>query len=286
MRRHPQGLQGAGVSGRELEGRVGGPGQEEDQRPLNSDALDMDNPHVILKNGAEGDQRTGSARKAAHFHVEVELQRLAGSVVQPRARGRYGMQPARKRRCSTRPAEAEEFTMVDPLMRAFVAGQLKYAADNHLASWRPTSTPTSVSRSATRRAHQKAVWSRDNRTAGFRLCGEGGKAIRIECRIGQAKDLKSRIWRSGGAARGGHRRASRRSSDRLMRHSRAMPITASFAPGLPKTLREATECLDQVQDAARRARRRRWIDHYVHTAEMGTVRNTTGASPTGADARV
>src|SRR5690606_18484219 len=32
----------------------------------------------------------------------------------------------------------------------------------------------------------KAVWSRDNRTAGFRLCGEGTKAIRIECRIGGA----------------------------------------------------------------------------------------------------
>ena len=25
-------------------------------------------------------------------------------------------------------------------------------------------------------APTKAVWSRDNRTAGFRLCGEGGKA--------------------------------------------------------------------------------------------------------------
>ena len=30
------------------------------------------------------------------------------------------------------------------------------------------------------------MWSRDNRTAGFRLCGEGSKAIRIECRIGGA----------------------------------------------------------------------------------------------------
>lgn len=29
-----------------------------------------------------------------------------------------------------------------------------------------------------------AAWSVDNRTAGFRLCGEGTKAVRIECRIG------------------------------------------------------------------------------------------------------
>jgi glutamine synthetase len=33
-------------------------------------------------------------------------------------------------------------------------------------------------------APTKAIWSRDNRTAGYRLCGEGTKAIRIECRVG------------------------------------------------------------------------------------------------------
>lgn len=33
-------------------------------------------------------------------------------------------------------------------------------------------------------APTKAVWSVDNRTASFRLCGDGTKAIRVECRIG------------------------------------------------------------------------------------------------------
>ncbi|WP_417685722.1 glutamine synthetase family protein [Roseibium sp.] len=33
-------------------------------------------------------------------------------------------------------------------------------------------------------APTKTVWSIDNRTAGFRLCGEGTKALRVECRIG------------------------------------------------------------------------------------------------------
>ena len=32
-------------------------------------------------------------------------------------------------------------------------------------------------------APTKAVWSADNRTAGFRLCGEHTKGIRVECRI-------------------------------------------------------------------------------------------------------
>jgi glutamine synthetase len=35
-------------------------------------------------------------------------------------------------------------------------------------------------------APTKAVWSVDNRTASFRLCGDGTKAVRVECRIGGA----------------------------------------------------------------------------------------------------
>ena len=70
------------------------------------------------------------------------------------------------------------------LMRAFVAGQLKYARDityflaPYINSYKRFQAGTF--------APTKAVWSRDNRTAGFRLCGEGSKAIRIECRIGGA----------------------------------------------------------------------------------------------------
>ena len=33
-------------------------------------------------------------------------------------------------------------------------------------------------------APTKAIWSVDNRTAGFRLCGEDSKGVRVECRIG------------------------------------------------------------------------------------------------------
>ena len=35
-------------------------------------------------------------------------------------------------------------------------------------------------------APTRAVWSGDNRTAGFRLCGQDSPAIRVECRIGGA----------------------------------------------------------------------------------------------------
>jgi glutamine synthetase len=33
-------------------------------------------------------------------------------------------------------------------------------------------------------APTRIIWSVDNRTAGFRLCGDGTKAVRVECRVG------------------------------------------------------------------------------------------------------
>jgi glutamine synthetase len=35
-------------------------------------------------------------------------------------------------------------------------------------------------------APTKAVWSTDNRTAGYRVCGAGTKGVRVECRVGGA----------------------------------------------------------------------------------------------------
>ena len=71
------------------------------------------------------------------------------------------------------------------LMQQFVGRPARLCAAISPISSRPTSTPTSASRSGTF-APTKAIWSRDNRTAGFRLCGEDTKGIRIECRIGGA----------------------------------------------------------------------------------------------------
>ena len=69
-------------------------------------------------------------------------------------------------------------------MRQFMAGQLKYARD---ITWFLAPYVNSYKRfQAGTFAPTKAIWSRDNRTAGFRLCGEGSKSIRTECRIGGA----------------------------------------------------------------------------------------------------
>src|SRR5204862_4242052 len=70
------------------------------------------------------------------------------------------------------------------LMRQFVAGQLKYARD---VTWFLAPYVNSYKRFQVGTfAPTKAIWSLDNRTAGFRLCGADTKSIRIECRIGGA----------------------------------------------------------------------------------------------------
>jgi glutamine synthetase len=68
------------------------------------------------------------------------------------------------------------------LMKNYVAGLLKYAPDytyflapyinSYKRFMKGTFAPTRV------------IWSVDTRTAGFRLCADGSKSIRIECRIG------------------------------------------------------------------------------------------------------
>ncbi len=68
------------------------------------------------------------------------------------------------------------------LMKNYVAGMLKYASDytyflapyinSYKRFMKGTFAPTRI------------IWSVDNRTAGFRLCGDCTKAVRMECRIG------------------------------------------------------------------------------------------------------
>lgn len=71
---------------------------------------------------------------------------------------------------------------MSPVMRAYTAGLLKYARDYtyflapYINSYKRFQKGSF--------APTRTVWSVDNRTAGFRLCGEGTKALRVECRIG------------------------------------------------------------------------------------------------------
>ena len=78
-------------------------------------------------------------------------------------------------------AEDDELGMSD-LMKSYMAGLLKYAPDftyflaPYVNSYKRFQVGTF--------APTRIIWSVDNRTAGFRLCGAGTKAVRVECRVG------------------------------------------------------------------------------------------------------
>jgi glutamine synthetase len=249
MRAIRKGLQGAGIPVENSKGEWG-PGQEEINVRY-SDALDMADNHVILKNGCK------------------EIALLQGKSVTFMSKWNYGLAGSSSHvHTSLWDAAGKtplfydakaEYTM-SPLMRSYVAGQLKYAAD---ITWFLAPYINSYKRFQVGTfAPTKAVWSRDNRTAGFRLCGEGGKGIRIECRIGGA-DLNPYLAFSGLIAAG------------MKGIEEKLTLDAPFSgdayhgkklPEVPKTLREATECLDKSK-MLRAAFGDEVIDHYVHTAK-------------------
>jgi glutamine synthetase len=138
-----------------------------------------------------------------------------------------------------------------------VAGQIKYAKDitlflaPYINSYKRFMAGTF--------APTKTVWSRDNRTAGFRLCGEGTKGIRIECRIGGA-DLNPYLAFAALLAAG------------LAGIEEKLDLGAPFSgdayggkrlPEVPKTLRDAVQALDRSR-FMRQAFGDDVVDHYVH----------------------
>ena len=165
------------------------------------------------------------------------------------------------------------------LMRAFVAGQIKYARDityflaPYINSYKRFQAGTF--------APTKTVWSRDNRTAGFRLCGEGSKAIRIECRIGGA-DLNPYLAFAALIAAG------------LAGVDEKLELEPPFSgdayagktlPEVPKTLREATGCARRVA-LLREALRRRGGGPLRTHGQVGAVRIRPPHHRLGADARL
>jgi len=110
-------------------------------------------------------------------------------------------------------------------------------------------------------APTKAVWSTDNRTAGYRVCGAGTKGVRVECRVGGA-DLNPYLALAAQLAAG------------LDGISRALPLEAEMtgdmyaakkARVIPRNLREAATALSRSA-MLREAFGSDVIDHYVHAA--------------------
>ncbi len=247
LRAMRNGLEGAGIPVENSKGEWG-PGQEE----LNieySDALSMADRHVIMKNGmkeiadAHGKAITFMAKwktdlAGSSCHIHLSLQDGQGSNVFCESKDEHGMSDT---------------------MRHFMAGQLAHASDityflaPFINSYKRFQAGTF--------APTKAIWSRDNRTAGFRLCGEGGKAIRSECRIGGA-DLNPYLAFAALIAAGLDGIENKRALEEAYMGD---AYTGDDLREISKTLREAIVALDG-STMLREALGDHVIEHYVHTA--------------------
>ncbi|MEZ5839848.1 MAG: glutamine synthetase family protein [Hyphomicrobiales bacterium] len=247
MRAIRKGLEAAGIPVENSKGEWG-PGQEEINVRY-TEALTMADRHVILKNGIK------------------EIAHLQGKAVTFMAKWRYDLAGSSCHIHASLANKDGSPAFYDPskpygmsdTMRAFVAGLLAHSSDftYFLAPFINSYKRFQVGTFAPTRA----IWSRDNRTAGFRLCGEGSKAIRIECRVGGA-DLNPYPAFAAILAAG------------IAGIEQQMELPEPFVGDayhgaalkeIPKTLRDAIAALDgstmlraALGDAA--------VDHYVHTA--------------------
>ena len=243
------GLHDAGIPVENSKGEWG-PGQQE----LNiryADALEMADRHAMLKNAikeiahAQGKAVTFMAKwrydlAGSSSHIHQSLWDATGEqAVFADAEGAHGMSLT---------------------MRRYLAGQLKHAEE---ISYFLAPFINSYKRfQAGTFAPTRAVWSVDNRTAGFRLCGAHSRAIRIECRIGGA-DLNPYLAFAGLIAAG---LAGMEDKLELELEFSGDAYAGRSLRGFPKTLRAAIETLHK-SNMLRAAFGDAVVDHYVHAAE-------------------
>ncbi len=148
---------------------------------------------------------------------------------------------------------------MSPVMRQFMAGQLAHAREitAFLAPYVNSYKRFCVGMFAP----TKAVWSLDNRTAGFRVCGEGSKALRVECRIGGA-DLNPYLACAALLAAG---LAGIEAGMELEPEMRGDAYGAAGAREIPKTLREAADLLEGSA-MLRAAFGDDVVEHYIRAA--------------------
>ena len=250
MRNH---LAAAGIPVENSKGEWG-PGQEE----LNvryAEALEMADRHVIMKDAmkaiAEAQDKCITFMAKHAYDKAGSSSHIHNSLWSADGKESLFFDPKAPR------------TMT-PLMRAWVAGQLKYATDYtyflapYINSYKRFQAGTF--------APTKIMWSQDNRTAGFRLCGEGTKGIRIECRIGGA-DLNPYLAFAALIA------AGLRGIDEKLELEEPFvgdAYNSARLKEIPYTLREATQAL-RKSTFLRETFGDDVVEHYVHTADWEQI---------------
>ncbi|TDK38904.1 glutamine synthetase [Rhizobium deserti] len=249
MRALRTGLQGAGIPVENSKGEASA-GQEEINVRY-AEALTMADRHVIIKNAAKeiawgkgkaitflAKWNDRSAGSSSHIHQSLWSADGKTPLFFDKG-GEHGMSQTMKHYMAGLLAHASEITY---FLAPYINSYKRFVAG--------TFAPT------------KSVWSKDNRTAGFRLCGEGTKGIRVECRVG-GSDLNPYLAMAALLAAGID------GIEKKMELEPAFVGDAYMKAGIsevPKTLRDATLLLDGSQ-LLRAAFGEDVIDHYVRAAQ-------------------
>ncbi|MDH3450042.1 MAG: glutamine synthetase, partial [Gammaproteobacteria bacterium] len=172
-------------------------------------------------------------------HIHQSLKSTAGEPVFYDAAAEYGM---------------------SALMRHYLAGLLNYASDNtfflapYVNSYKRFMAGTF--------APTKAIWSLDNRTAGYRVVGDGTRNVRVECRVG-GSDLNPYLAIAAQIAAG---IAGIENKLELEKEFKGDAYQARRAREIPSTLADAAQALKK-SNMLRDALGSDVVDHYVHAAE-------------------
>lgn len=215
-----------------------------------SDALDTADNHTIIKNAvkeiawAKGKSVTFMAkydhrRAGSSAHVHQSLWTLDGKAAFADKDDAHGM---------------------SPLMKHYVAGQLAHARE--LTAFLAPYVNSYKRFCPGMFAPTKAVWSADNRTAGFRVCGAHTKAVRVECRI-PGSDVNPYLACAALLAAG---LAGIEGKYELEPELRGDIYSTDGIREIPNTLREA---VTELRGSAmlRAAFGDDVVDHYCHAAE-------------------
>ncbi len=169
MRAVRNGLYGAGIPVENTKGEADS-GQHEVNYKY-SNALDTADNHVIVKQAVK--EIAHAAGKSVTFMAKYDHRKAGSSSHIHQSLWSLDGKPSF--------ADDKDEHGMSAVMKHFLAGQLAHARDitAFLAPYVNSYKRFTIGMFAP----TKAVWSADNRTAGFRVCGEHTKAVRVECRI-------------------------------------------------------------------------------------------------------
>ncbi|ADE38356.1 glutamine synthetase family protein [Candidatus Puniceispirillum marinum] len=247
MRQIRNGLFGAGVAVENTKGEA-----DAGQAEINihyADALSMADTHVLVKNAVKeiaflNDRAVTFLAKWHHdaagssSHIHQSLWTEDGKPAFFDDSAPHGMSELMQHYLAGLLAHASEVTY---FLAPYINSYKRFA--------KGTFAPT------------KAIWSVDNRTAGYRVVAPDTKGVRVECRVG-GSDLNPYLALAAQLAAG---LAGIDAKQKLEPEFSGDAYNAEAARSIPETLREATVALDESR-MLRDAMGDDVIDHYVRAA--------------------